>query len=215
MAEIITIPVGALEVNCYIVWDAETGEGVIIDPGADAAEIEAAVRGEGVKVRCVINTHGHFDHVGANKAMKAAFGAPVAIHPKDAPLMADAHEHGIFFGVDTPRQNEPDILLEDGQAIEFGKLRLKVIYTPGHTRGGVCLYEEDGKVLFTGDTLFAGSVGRTDFEGGSMEDLMASITDRLLVLGNEVRVLPGHGPESTIGEEREINPFLSGLKKIK
>lgn len=215
MAEIITIPVGALEVNCYIVWDAGTLEGVIIDPGADAAEIEAAVKSEGVKVRCVINTHGHFDHVGADGAMKATFGAPVAIHPKDAALMADAHEHGIFFGVNTPKQSEPDILLEDGQIIEFGPLKLKVIHTPGHTRGGVCLYMEDGKALFTGDTLFAGSVGRTDFEGGSMDDLMSSITDKLLPLGDEVRVLPGHGPESTIGEEREVNPFLSGMKKIK
>lgn len=215
MAEIISIPVGALEVNCYIVWDTDTREGVIIDPGADASEIEAAVREEGVKVRCVINTHGHFDHVGADGEMKAAFGVPVAIHPADAALMADAHEHGIFFGVNTPRQPEPDILLEDGQEVEFGPLKLKVIHTPGHTRGGVCLYMEDGKVLFTGDTLFAGSVGRTDFEGGSMEDLMSSITGKLLPLGVDVRVLPGHGPESTIGEEREVNPFLSGLKKIK
>lgn len=215
MAEIITIPVGALEVNCYIVWDAGTLEGVIIDPGADASEIEAAVREKGVKVRCVINTHGHFDHVGADGEIKAAYGAPIAIHPNDASLMADAHEHGIFFGVTTPKQPEPDILLEDGQVIEFGPLRLKVIHTPGHTRGGVCLYMEDGKVLFTGDTLFAGSIGRTDFEGGSMEDLMSSIADKLLPLGDEVRVLPGHGPESTICEEREVNPFLSGLKKIK
>jgi glyoxylase-like metal-dependent hydrolase (beta-lactamase superfamily II) len=215
MAEIITIPVGALEVNCYIVWDKATLEGVIIDPGADAAEIEAAVRGAGVKVRCVINTHGHFDHVGADAAMKAAFGAPVAIHPNDAALMAEAHEHGIFFGVKTPQQNAPDILLEDGKAIEFDGVKLKVIHTPGHTRGGVCLYMEDGKLLFTGDTLFAGSVGRTDFEGGSMEDLMDSITGKLLSLGDEVRVLPGHGPESTIGEEREVNPFLAGMKRVK
>jgi glyoxylase-like metal-dependent hydrolase (beta-lactamase superfamily II) len=215
MAEIISIPVGALEVNCYIVWDADTREGVIIDPGADASDIEAAVREKGVKVRCVINTHGHFDHVGADGEIKAAFGVPVAIHPADAALMAEAHEHGIFFGVSTPKQSEPDILLQDGQVIESGPLKLKVIHTPGHTRGGVCLYMEEGKVLFTGDTLFAGSVGRTDFEGGSMEDLMSSITHKLLPLGVDVRVLPGHGPESTIGEEREINPFLSGLKKIK
>ncbi len=214
MAEVITVIVGALEVNCYIVWDKESGAGVIIDPGADAAEVEAAARENGVKVRCVLNTHGHFDHVGADGAIKAAFGVPVAIHPDDAPLMADAHEHGIFFGVSTPKQAEPDILLKDGQAVEFGGLRLKVIHTPGHTRGGICLYIEDGKILFTGDTLFAGSIGRTDFEGGSMDDLMASITRKLLPLGDDVRVLPGHGPESTIGEEKEINPFLAGIKKI-
>jgi hydroxyacylglutathione hydrolase len=208
MAEIIAIPVGALEVNCYIVWDRATLEGVIIDPGADADEIEAAVKENGVKVRCVLNTHGHFDHVGANKAMKAAFGAPVAIHPDDAPLMADAHEHGIFFGVETPKQAAPDILLEDGQSMEFGPLKFKVIHTPGHTRGGVCLYLEGAKALFTGDTLFAGSVGRTDFEGGSMDELMSSISRKLLSLDDKVMVLPGHGPSSTIGEERRTNPYL-------
>ena len=208
MAEIIAIPVGALEVNCYIVWDRATLEGVIIDPGADAGEIEAAVKENGVKVRCVLNTHGHFDHVGADAAMKAAFGAPVAIHPDDAPLMADAHEHGIFFGVETPKQAAPDILLEDGQSMEFGPLKFKVIHTPGHTRGGVCLYLEGAKALFTGDTLFAGSVGRTDFEGGSMDELMSSISRKLLSLDDKVMVLPGHGPSSTIGEERRTNPYL-------
>lgn len=212
MAEIIAIPVGALEVNCYIVWDKETGEGVIIDPGADADEVEALARKEEVIVRCVINTHGHFDHVGADAAMKAAFNAPVAIHSKDVPLMAEAHEHGIFFGIETPKQSEPDILLEDGQAIEFGPLTLRVIHTPGHTKGGVCLYLEKEKVLFTGDTLFAGSIGRTDFEGGSMEELMASITKKLLPLGDDVKVLPGHGPSSTIGEEKTENPFLAGSR---
>lgn len=214
MAEVITIPVGALEVNCYIVWDDKTREGVIIDPGADAADIEEAARAEGVLVRCVLNTHGHFDHVGADGAMKAAFGAPVAIHPDDAALMADAHEHGIFFGVDTPQQPAPDILLRDAQELEFGPLRLRVIHTPGHTRGGVCFFMKDEGLLFTGDTLFAGSVGRTDFEGGSMEALMDSISRKLLPLGDSVKVLPGHGPTSTIGEEREINPFLAGFKAV-
>ncbi|MCC6502801.1 MAG: MBL fold metallo-hydrolase [Deltaproteobacteria bacterium] len=213
MAEIIAIPVGALEVNCYIVWDRATLDGVIIDPGADAGEIEAAVKENGVKVRCVLNTHGHFDHVGANKAMKAAFKVPVAIHPDDAPLMADAHEHGIFFGVETPKQAAPDILLEDGQSMEFGPLKFKVIHTPGHTRGGVCLYLEGAKALFTGDTLFAGSVGRTDFEGGSMDELMSSISRKLLSLDDKVMVLPGHGPSSTIGEERMTNPYLAGIKR--
>jgi len=212
MAEVITIPVGALEVNCYIVWDESTREGFIIDPGADASDIEEAARAEGVIVRCVLNTHGHFDHVGADGAVKAAFGAPVAIHPDDAPLMADAHEHGIFFGVDTPQQPAPDILLRDAQEMEFGPLRVRVIHTPGHTRGGVCFFMKEEGLLFTGDTLFAGSVGRTDFEGGSMEALMDSISRKLLPLGDKVKVLPGHGPSSTIGEEREINPFLSGIK---
>lgn len=215
MAEVITIPVGALEVNCYIVWDAGTGEGVIIDPGADPSDIEEAARAEGVKVRYVLNTHGHFDHVGADGAMKAAFGAPIAIHPDDTGLMADAHEHGIFFGVETARQPEPDILLKDGQSLEFGSLKLRVIHTPGHTKGGVSYYMKEEGLLFTGDTLFAGSVGRTDFEGGSMDALMDSITRKLLTLGDKVKVLPGHGPSSTVGEERRTNPFLLNARDAK
>jgi len=213
MAEIIAIPVGALEVNCYLVWDKATGEGVVIDPGADAQEIIATVRENDVKVRFVVNTHGHFDHVGADAAMKAAFGAPVAIHPDDAALMAEAHEHGVFFGVETPKQAAADIALKDGDTLEAGPLRFRVIHTPGHTRGGVCLYMDQGKTLFTGDTLFAGSIGRTDFEGGSMDSLLESIAARLLVLDDDVLVLPGHGPSSTIGEERRENPYLAGMKR--
>lgn len=213
MAEIIAIPVGALEVNCYLVWDKATGEGVVIDPGADADEIIATVRENKVKVALVVNTHGHFDHVGADAAVKAALGAPVAIHQEDAPLMADAHEHGVFFGVPTPKQPSPDIVLKDGDTLEAGPLKLRVIHTPGHTRGGVCLYMATGKTLFTGDTLFAGSIGRTDFEGGSMDTLLESISGKLLVLDDEVLVLPGHGPSSTIGDERRENPFLAGIKK--
>lgn len=215
MAEIITVTVGPLEVNCYIVWDRASGEGVVIDPGGDADDIAAAVREENITVRCVVNTHGHFDHVGADAAMKAAFGAPVAIHPADEPLMAEAHEHGVFFGVETPRQPGADILLGEGKTIDFGPLSLRVLHTPGHTRGGVCLYLEADRVLFTGDTLFAGSVGRTDFEGGSMDDLLASIAGKLLPLGDDVTVLPGHGPASTIGEERQINPYLAGMNRTK
>lgn len=204
-----------MEVNCYIVWDKATGEGAVIDPGADAADIERAVRDNGVKVAYIINTHGHFDHVGADGAVKERLGGLVAIHSSDEPILSEAHEHARFFGVAAQAQPSPDVLLKDGDAIAFGGVTLKVIHTPGHTRGGVCLYNEADKVLFTGDTLFAGSVGRTDFEGGSMDDLMRSIQKRILPLGDAVRVLPGHGPESTIGDEKEINPFLRGAKGLR
>ncbi|MBW7957455.1 MAG: MBL fold metallo-hydrolase [Deltaproteobacteria bacterium] len=215
MAEILTLPVGPLEVNCYIVWDRDSGEGVVIDPGGDVEEIEAALKKEGVKVRYIINTHGHFDHVGGNGLLKSAVGSEIAIHAEDEPLLEYAHEQAVMFGLKTPKQPKPDIYLEDGVLLHFGPLSLKVIHTPGHSKGGVCLYMENEEVLFTGDTLFAGSVGRTDFEGGSMEELMDSIFERLLPLGDNVRVLPGHGPESTIGEEREINPFIAGVKRVK
>lgn len=215
MAEIITIPVGPLEVNCYVIWDEDTGDAVVIDPGGDEEEIRKELREARVEVRYIVNTHGHFDHVGGNAALKAALKAPVAIHREDAPMLAYAHEQAILFGVKTPEQPSPDILLEDGAELVAGKVRLKVIHTPGHTRGGVCLYYEREGVLFTGDTLFAGSVGRTDFEGGSFDELMASIRDRILPLGDDVKIMPGHGPASTIGEEKDINPFIAGMKKVR
>ncbi len=210
MAEILKVIVGPLEVNCYIVFDRETKEGAVVDPGGDAEEIKAALRENGVAAKYIINTHGHFDHVGANGTLKETLNCPIAIHQEDEPLLEYAHDQAIMFGVKTPKQPKADMLLKDGDEITFGRLRMKVIHTPGHTRGGVCLFMKEQKVLFTGDTLFAGSVGRTDFEGGSTKALMDSIKKKLLTLGDEVAVLPGHGPESSIGEEKEINPYIAG-----
>lgn len=210
MAEILKVVVGPLEVNCYIVFDKASKEGVVIDPGGDAEEIKAALKENGVVTKYIIDTHGHFDHVGANGVLKDALGCPVAIHQDDEGLLECAHDQAIMFGVKTSRQPKPDVHLKDGDDIAFGSLRMRVIHTPGHTRGGVCLHMREQKVLFTGDTLFAGSVGRTDFEGGSTKALMDSIKRKLLTLGDDVMVLPGHGPESTIGEEKDINPYISG-----
>ncbi len=204
----IRLTVGELAVNCYIIWDSVTKEAFVIDPGGDAADILDAVRREGLKVRYIVNTHGHFDHVGADGEVKAATGAPLAVHRKDSVLLSEAHEHGVIFGVRTNAQPAPDVYLEEGGVITAGKVTLRIIHTPGHTPGGVCLYEKEMGLLFTGDTLFAGSIGRTDFPGGSYEDLIGAVKKKLLHLGDSVRVLPGHGPESTIGEEKETNPFL-------
>lgn len=205
------IPVGPLEVNCYILWDDESLEAFVIDPGGDGDLIKSAVIEEGLTIKYVINTHGHFDHVGADGEVKNAFHAPLAIHKNDAQLLADAHDHGVIFGVRMPKQPKPDLLLEDGQVLEAGKVSLRVLHTPGHTKGGICLYCQEFGLLFTGDTLFAGSVGRTDFEGGSYDELMSSIKTKILPMGDSVRVFPGHGPESTIGDEKEINPFLKEI----
>ncbi len=206
----ITLTVGPLEVNCYIIWDSSTREGFVIDPGGDAETIKEAVNKEKLKIKYIINTHGHFDHVGADGELKASLGALIAVHRKDSELLKDASEHAVIFGVKTPKQPAPDILLEGKEVFKAGTLSLEVIHTPGHTGGGVCLYAKKEGLLFTGDTLFAGSVGRTDLQGGSYEDLMNSIREKILTLGDAVKVLPGHGPSSTVGEERESNPFVTG-----
>mgnify|MGYP001560012717 CR=1 FL=1 len=208
---VLKLVVGPLEVNCYIVWDEHTGDAFIIDPGAEPEKIIRAVRKKDLCVRYIVNTHGHFDHVGANAEIKNAFGAPVAVHAKDKGLLASSHEHSAFFGVVSKPQPLPDIALEDGMRLDAGGISLVVLHTPGHTEGGVSLYCRNHYMVFTGDTLFRGSVGRTDFEGGSFEELIKSIKTKLLPLGDMVRVLPGHGPETTIEEEKNINPFVSEL----
>jgi glyoxylase-like metal-dependent hydrolase (beta-lactamase superfamily II) len=192
--------------NCFIVGCKETREAAVIDPGDEADRILLALAQAKLTVKQIINTHGHFDHVGANKRMKAATGAPILIHALDAPMLSMLSRSAAAWGMSAEDSPSPDRTIDEGDEIRVGLLRLQVIHTPGHTPGGVSLIA-DG-CAFVGDTLFAGSVGRTDFPGGDFDTLKSSIQKKLFALGDEVRVFTGHGPETTIGEEKRYNPFV-------
>jgi len=187
--------VGIIQTNCFIVGDTHTEEAVVIDPGFDSASEAKSILKEiernRFRVKFIINTHGHPDHTSGNKTMKEATGAPVLIHEYDAPLL---------------RNPSADKTIREGDIIEFGEVKLRVLHTPGHSKGSMALLAADA--VFSGDTLFAGSIGRYDLPGGSLEEIMSSIRNKLLTLPDRVKVYPGHGPVTTIGEERRSNPFL-------
>jgi glyoxylase-like metal-dependent hydrolase (beta-lactamase superfamily II) len=192
--------------NCYLVWCEETKEALVIDPGGDGKRILAEAAREQLQIKYVVNTHGHIDHIAANAEVLSATGAKLMIHEQDASLLNNSDMNLSAFIGPVPRSN-PDILLHDGDEIVCGtKVHLKVLHTPGHTRGGICLQGES--VIFTGDSLFAESIGRTDFPGGSYQDLIDSIKNKIMVLDDAYLVYPGHGPTTTVGYEREHNPFL-------
>jgi glyoxylase-like metal-dependent hydrolase (beta-lactamase superfamily II) len=203
--------VGPLGVNCVVLACAGNGEGVVIDPGSEAERICSAVARHGIRVKAVLNTHGHFDHVGGNAGVTACSGAPLLIHPADVPYLSRAAASAANYGLVSQDSPAPDGSLEQGLEIVFGDRRLQVLHTPGHTPGGCCFYLPEDGLLISGDTLFAESVGRTDLPGGDHRTLINSITGRLMSLGDDVRVIPGHGPDTTIGHERRHNPYLQGL----
>lgn len=182
--------VGQLQANCYILGCDKTNKGVVIDPGGDAFRITKEISGAGLKIEKILLTHCHFDHTDGAVELKKITGAPVFIHNLDAP--------GLSF--------VPDEELKDGDIIQAGNYDIRVIHTPGHSPGGVCLHAPG--VVFTGDTLFAGSIGRTDFQGGDYAALISGVKNRIFPLGDDLRVYPGHGPASTIGRERMTNPFF-------
>jgi glyoxylase-like metal-dependent hydrolase (beta-lactamase superfamily II) len=202
-----SMPLGHLQANCFIVGCEETRQAVAIDPGGDAHRILASLEIDNLQLSAILNTHGHFDHVGANMALKKATGAQLMIHKLDAPMLAHAPQSAAAWGLQADASPVPDRLLEDGDAIDCGNLQFKVIHTPGHSPGGCCFYIKQEDAVFAGDTLFAGSIGRTDLPGGDYDTLIRSIQTRLFVLPDTTRVYNGHMEVTTIGEEKRFNPF--------
>jgi glyoxylase-like metal-dependent hydrolase (beta-lactamase superfamily II) len=200
------LTVGPIMANCFIVGCDQTRAAAVIDPGDEADRILLALADLQLTVTQIINTHGHFDHVGANARLKQATGAPISAHALDAPMLAQLSRMAAMWGMSAEDSPAPDRLIDEGDRIVAGTITFQVIHTPGHTPGGVSLFA-DGH-LFVGDTLFAGSVGRTDFPGGDFETLKASIQKKLFVLDDALKVHTGHGPDTTIGEEKRHNPFV-------
>ena len=203
-----TLPVGPLQTNCYVVGCEETHLGVVIDPGGDAADILAAVERDKLAIQYVLLTHAHFDHIGAVAEIVQATRAPLALHPDDLPILR-ARGGATMFGIFIRPSPAPSLALSDGQVIEVGKLELHVLHTPGHTPGHVTFHEATAKAAFDGDVLFQMGIGRTDFPGSSFHQLMESIRNKLFTLPDDTVVYPGHGPATTVGDEKWSNPFLS------
>ncbi len=201
-------PVGPLLCNCSVVGDEKTREAMVIDPGDNIEDVIAVIEKHSLKVKQIVITHAHIDHIGGAMKLKAKTGAPILLNQNDTTLLKMMDVQAAWVGMRPPGTVTVDAGLNDGDRVRAGRLNATVIHTPGHTEGSVCLYFAAEKKLIAGDTLFAGSIGRTDLPGGSWNKIMKSLHDRVLALPDETIVVPGHGELTTIGEERETNPFL-------
>ncbi|SMB95675.1 Glyoxylase, beta-lactamase superfamily II [Desulfonispora thiosulfatigenes DSM 11270] len=202
------LPVGSLGANCYILNCKTTKEGVVIDPGDEGERILDVINDKNINIKYIINTHGHYDHIGSNEEIKKALNCDLLVHEDDYEMLIDPKLNLSFYMGNTKEGLKADVSLKDNDLIKFGNLGLKVLHTPGHSPGGICLYNEKNKICITGDTLFYGSIGRTDFEGGDYEEIIKSIKEKLLVLPDDVTIYPGHGPKSSIGLEKQINLYI-------
>ena len=202
------LPVGPLQCNCSILGDEQTREAMVIDPGDQIEDILEILRGERLTLKHIVITHAHIDHVGGAMKLKAATGAPILMNRDDHALLKMLDMQAAWVGMRPPGAVTVDEALSEAQVLKIGAIPASVIHTPGHTEGSICLYFPEEKKLIAGDTLFAGSIGRTDLPGGDFEKIIRSLQTRVLALPDETQVVPGHGPETTIGEERETNPFL-------
>jgi len=206
------IPVGMLQCNCSIVGDEATREAVIIDPGDDIEQVQRVLARHKLNVKYIVATHAHIDHVGGIEKLQRSTGAAVLMHREDLPLYQNLAMQAAFLGVRPPGMVEVDQFLKEGDVLRCGGLSLETLHTPGHSPGSLSLYlPGEQERIFAGDTLFQGSIGRTDLWGGSYDEILRSIKNTLLRFPDSTPVFPGHGPATTIGEERESNPFLRGL----
>jgi hydroxyacylglutathione hydrolase len=203
-----TFPVGLLQCNCTILGDEQSREAIVVDPGYDIPRILATLAKHQLSVRQIVVTHAHIDHIASALDLKQITGAPILYSAADLPLTAMMDEQAAWIGVETPTVKPPDHSPADLESVGIRGVEAQVIHTPGHTEGSLCLHLPSESLLLAGDTLFAGSVGRTDLPGGHYGKLIRSIRERLLPLPDATLVIPGHGPETTIGEERFSNPFL-------
>ena len=201
--------VGPLEATCYVIWDRDTKDGAIIDPGGDVPDIVEMVEEHGVNVKYILLTHAHFDHTHGAGELSEKYNAPTAISSADDFLLHEDLGLLMYYGDEKYIPAKRDIDLVDGMVLDLGNSKIEVIATPGHSKGGVCFVTDAG--VFCGDTVFAGSVGRTDLPGGSMQELIASAAKQILTMKDEAELHPGHGPSTTVGRERASNPYLAGL----
>ncbi len=208
MVQVRQLPLGPLQTNCYLVGCEKTSQAAVIDPSWNGRSIVAMAENDGWEITHILLTHSHFDHVGGLGEIKEETQAPIYVHPEAIDTLRNAPMSAGFFGVKIPSPPGPDELLIDNQIIEVGELMLEVLYTPGHAPGHVCFYISEYHIVFDGDVLFQGNIGRFDLPGGDFKRLMNSINERLMTLPDETKVFPGHGPATTIGNERSTNPFL-------
>jgi hydroxyacylglutathione hydrolase len=202
------LPVGPLQCNCSVIGDETTHEAMVIDPGDEIGSVLGLIRKHNLQVKQIVITHAHIDHVGGAMKLRAATGAPILLNQNDYALLKMLDVQAAWIGVENPGSVEIDQTLSQGDIVGTGPLKADVIHTPGHTEGSICLYFSAQQKLIAGDTLFAGSIGRTDLPGGSMQKIIDSLQEKVLALPDETVVVPGHGPLTTIGQERESNPFL-------
>jgi hydroxyacylglutathione hydrolase len=202
------LPVGPLQCNCSIIGDQATREGIVIDPGDDIADVLALIQKHNLQIKQIVITHAHVDHVGGAMKLRAATGAPILLNQNDYTLLKMLDMQAAWIGMPAPGKVEIDHEIGEQDKVQAGALIANVLQTPGHTEGSICLYFPAENKLIAGDTLFAGSIGRTDLPGGSFDKIINSLHEKVLALPDETVVVPGHGPLTTIGEERESNPFL-------
>lgn len=205
--------VGPLACNCYVVGDPVTNEAVVIDPGGDAEGLAAAIRARGLTVTAIVATHAHFDHLLAAEHLREQTGAPFYLHDSDRPLLAWMQESGrLFLGIDLPPPPEVDTEAAEGDTLKAGSVSFDVLHTPGHSPGSISLVTDEA--IFSGDTLFAGSVGRTDLPGGDTQTLVDQVKEKILSLREDLPVYPGHGPATTVGQEKVSNPFVGERSRL-